>query len=193
MHLCHRDQSEYRIEMLRSETTSYIPPLLTWQTSMSAPCRGSVRTESVSTHSAVSSAPARPGGCWRGTGAWVSIWPYFIPLLGPPVQNGTLLSAPSVSEPPAEQGQCFLIASESRGCEHALPSYLTQEMCCCTVGKAWGPHCEPCPQIGTGEDRGTGGGRGGDRQRGQIPFSATSNLHQTTVLRPSWIFFFLSK
>uniref|UniRef100_H3C340 Latent-transforming growth factor beta-binding protein 3 n=1 Tax=Tetraodon nigroviridis TaxID=99883 RepID=H3C340_TETNG len=53
------------------------------------------------------------------------------------------------SEAPAEQGQCFLMASESRGCEHALPTYLTQDMCCCTVGKAWGPHCQPCPQIGT--------------------------------------------
>lgn len=53
------------------------------------------------------------------------------------------------SEAPAEQGQCFRIASESRGCELALPKVLTQEMCCCTVGKAWGPRCEPCPHMGT--------------------------------------------
>ncbi|TNM84955.1 hypothetical protein fugu_009133 [Takifugu bimaculatus] len=52
-------------------------------------------------------------------------------------------------EAPAEQGQCFRIVSESRGCEHALPTYLTQVLCCCTVGKAWGPNCEPCPQTGT--------------------------------------------
>ncbi|XP_044079097.1 latent-transforming growth factor beta-binding protein 3 isoform X2 [Siniperca chuatsi] len=52
-------------------------------------------------------------------------------------------------ESPAEQAQCFRIASEARGCEHALPTHLTQEMCCCTVGKAWGRNCERCPQVGT--------------------------------------------
>ncbi|XP_032389950.1 latent-transforming growth factor beta-binding protein 3 isoform X1 [Etheostoma spectabile] len=52
-------------------------------------------------------------------------------------------------ESPAEQAQCFRIASEARGCEHALPTHLTQEMCCCTVGKAWGHNCERCPQVGT--------------------------------------------
>lgn len=81
------------------------------------------------------------------------------PILGSSCTNWTpprpilipLLSAPSDLEAPAEQGQCFRIVSESRGCEHALPTYLTQVMCCCTVGKAWGPNCEPCPQMGTGE------------------------------------------
>uniref|UniRef100_A0A8C5ESY3 Latent transforming growth factor beta binding protein 3 n=1 Tax=Gouania willdenowi TaxID=441366 RepID=A0A8C5ESY3_GOUWI len=49
----------------------------------------------------------------------------------------------------AESAQCFRIVSESRGCEHPLPTHLTQEVCCCTVGKAWGHHCERCPQVGT--------------------------------------------
>uniref|UniRef100_A0A7N8XQY2 Latent transforming growth factor beta binding protein 3 n=1 Tax=Mastacembelus armatus TaxID=205130 RepID=A0A7N8XQY2_9TELE len=49
----------------------------------------------------------------------------------------------------AEQAQCFLIAPEGRNCEHALTTHLTQEMCCCTVGKAWGRNCERCPQVGT--------------------------------------------
>uniref|UniRef100_A0A6Q2ZCU0 Latent transforming growth factor beta binding protein 3 n=1 Tax=Esox lucius TaxID=8010 RepID=A0A6Q2ZCU0_ESOLU len=48
-----------------------------------------------------------------------------------------------------EQGQCFLIATETGRCEHALPTPLSQEMCCCTVGKAWGPGCDRCPQDGT--------------------------------------------
>uniref|UniRef100_A0A8C5EST5 Latent transforming growth factor beta binding protein 3 n=1 Tax=Gouania willdenowi TaxID=441366 RepID=A0A8C5EST5_GOUWI len=48
-----------------------------------------------------------------------------------------------------ESAQCFRIVSESRGCEHPLPTHLTQEVCCCTVGKAWGHHCERCPQVGT--------------------------------------------
>uniref|UniRef100_A0A8C4DE92 Latent transforming growth factor beta binding protein 3 n=1 Tax=Dicentrarchus labrax TaxID=13489 RepID=A0A8C4DE92_DICLA len=49
----------------------------------------------------------------------------------------------------AEQAQCFLIASEARGCEYPLPTHHTQEVCCCTVGKAWGRNCERCPQVGT--------------------------------------------
>ncbi|XP_047463092.1 latent-transforming growth factor beta-binding protein 3 isoform X5 [Mugil cephalus] len=52
-------------------------------------------------------------------------------------------------ESPAEHGQCFRIASETRGCEHPLLTQITQEMCCCTVGKAWGRNCERCPQVGT--------------------------------------------
>uniref|UniRef100_A0A3P8YNI0 Latent transforming growth factor beta binding protein 3 n=1 Tax=Esox lucius TaxID=8010 RepID=A0A3P8YNI0_ESOLU len=53
------------------------------------------------------------------------------------------------SGPFVEQGQCFLIATETGRCEHALPTPLSQEMCCCTVGKAWGPGCDRCPQDGT--------------------------------------------
>uniref|UniRef100_A0A3P9K6R8 Latent transforming growth factor beta binding protein 3 n=1 Tax=Oryzias latipes TaxID=8090 RepID=A0A3P9K6R8_ORYLA len=49
----------------------------------------------------------------------------------------------------AEQAQCFLLASESKGCEHPLSTQITQEMCCCTVGKAWGRNCEKCPHVGT--------------------------------------------
>ncbi|XP_061595317.1 latent-transforming growth factor beta-binding protein 3-like isoform X2 [Cololabis saira] len=49
----------------------------------------------------------------------------------------------------SEQAQCFLIASESRGCEYPLPTQITREMCCCTVGKAWGHGCGKCPQVGT--------------------------------------------
>ncbi|XP_023277206.1 latent-transforming growth factor beta-binding protein 3 isoform X1 [Seriola lalandi dorsalis] len=62
---------------------------------------------------------------------------------------GLVLDRNRCVESPAEQAQCFLIASEARGCEHALPTHLTQEMCCCTVGKAWGRNCERCPQVGT--------------------------------------------
>lgn len=56
-----------------------------------------------------------------------------------------------VLESRAEQAQCFLIASDTRGCEHPLPTHITQDVCCCTVGKAWGRNCERCPQVGTGE------------------------------------------
>ncbi|KAM9728535.1 latent-transforming growth factor beta-binding protein 3 isoform 2-T2 [Menidia menidia] len=49
----------------------------------------------------------------------------------------------------AEQAQCFRMVSEAKGCEHPLSTKITQEMCCCTVGKAWGRNCERCPHVGT--------------------------------------------
>ncbi|XP_029135602.1 latent-transforming growth factor beta-binding protein 3 isoform X5 [Labrus bergylta] len=64
-------------------------------------------------------------------------------------RNRCVASLTPLSESPAEQAQCFLMASDTRGCEHPLPTYVTQEMCCCTVGKAWGRNCERCPQVGT--------------------------------------------
>ncbi|TRY57352.1 hypothetical protein DNTS_024943 [Danionella cerebrum] len=48
-----------------------------------------------------------------------------------------------------EQGLCFRMVTEAGKCEHAFPTQLSQEMCCCTVGKAWGSNCERCPQDGT--------------------------------------------
>uniref|UniRef100_A0A674B5G2 Latent transforming growth factor beta binding protein 3 n=1 Tax=Salmo trutta TaxID=8032 RepID=A0A674B5G2_SALTR len=62
---------------------------------------------------------------------------------------GFTLDRTRCSPSPVEQGQCFLIATEAGRCEHALPTSLSQEMCCCTVGKAWGSNCERCPQDGT--------------------------------------------
>uniref|UniRef100_A0A4W5K8R4 Latent transforming growth factor beta binding protein 3 n=1 Tax=Hucho hucho TaxID=62062 RepID=A0A4W5K8R4_9TELE len=62
---------------------------------------------------------------------------------------GFTLDRTRCSPSPVEQGQCFLIATEAGRCEHALPTSLSQEMCCCTVGKAWGSSCERCPQDGT--------------------------------------------
>uniref|UniRef100_A0A3Q1ATB0 Latent-transforming growth factor beta-binding protein 3 n=1 Tax=Amphiprion ocellaris TaxID=80972 RepID=A0A3Q1ATB0_AMPOC len=64
-------------------------------------------------------------------------------------KSGFVLERNQCVESPAEQAQCFRIASDARGCEHPLQTDITQEMCCCTVGKAWGPNCERCPQVGT--------------------------------------------
>ncbi|XP_061754345.1 latent-transforming growth factor beta-binding protein 3 [Nerophis ophidion] len=64
-------------------------------------------------------------------------------------KDGFVLERNRCVESPAESAQCFLMASDVRGCEHALPTHLTKEMCCCTVGKAWGRNCERCPQEGT--------------------------------------------
>ncbi|KAJ8405214.1 hypothetical protein AAFF_G00322050 [Aldrovandia affinis] len=54
-----------------------------------------------------------------------------------------------VADPPGELGLCFRMVGQGGRCEHALPTELSQEMCCCTVGKAWGSGCDRCPQDGT--------------------------------------------
>ncbi|KAI5089551.1 latent-transforming growth factor beta-binding protein 3 precursor [Silurus meridionalis] len=48
-----------------------------------------------------------------------------------------------------DQGPCFLIVSEAGRCEYALSTNISRELCCCTVGKAWGSNCDRCPQDGT--------------------------------------------
>uniref|UniRef100_A0A8C9QTX8 Latent transforming growth factor beta binding protein 3 n=1 Tax=Scleropages formosus TaxID=113540 RepID=A0A8C9QTX8_SCLFO len=62
---------------------------------------------------------------------------------------GYVLDRTRCVEVTVEQGQCFLMVTEAGQCKHALPTHLSQEMCCCTVGKAWGSNCKRCPQDGT--------------------------------------------
>ncbi|XP_055981186.1 latent-transforming growth factor beta-binding protein 1 isoform X1 [Sorex fumeus] len=57
-----------------------------------------------------------------------------------------------VPEPPViseEKGPCYRLVSSGRQCLHPLSVHLTKQLCCCSVGKAWGPHCEKCPPPGT--------------------------------------------
>lgn len=65
---------------------------------------------------------------------------------------GPCLSAsadtPVISE---EKGPCYRLVSSGRQCMHPLSVHLTKQLCCCSVGKAWGPHCEKCPLPGTGK------------------------------------------
>uniref|UniRef100_A0A8I3VWY6 Latent-transforming growth factor beta-binding protein 1 n=1 Tax=Callithrix jacchus TaxID=9483 RepID=A0A8I3VWY6_CALJA len=62
--------------------------------------------------------------------------------------NNTFCQAdpPVISE---EKGPCFRLVSSGRQCMHPLSVHLTKQLCCCSVGKAWGPHCEKCPLPGT--------------------------------------------
>ncbi|KAG8429674.1 hypothetical protein GDO86_019501 [Hymenochirus boettgeri] len=53
---------------------------------------------------------------------------------------------PIVSE---EKGPCYRFFSPGKQCLHPIAVQLSQQICCCTVGKAWGPHCEKCPVPGT--------------------------------------------
>lgn len=70
--------------------------------------------------------------------------------------NSTMLSPtfiaadnPVVAE---EKGPCYRFVSAGKQCMHPLSVQLSKQLCCCSVGKAWGPHCEKCPLPGTGKN-----------------------------------------
>ncbi|OCT77882.1 hypothetical protein XELAEV_18028979mg [Xenopus laevis] len=48
-----------------------------------------------------------------------------------------------------EKGPCYRFFSPGKQCMHPIAVQLSQQICCCTVGKAWGPHCDKCPVPGT--------------------------------------------
>ncbi|MBN3273393.1 LTBP1 protein, partial [Polyodon spathula] len=50
---------------------------------------------------------------------------------------------------PEEKGFCFRFFSAGKQCMHPVSAQLSKQLCCCSVGKAWGPHCEKCPILGT--------------------------------------------
>lgn len=50
-----------------------------------------------------------------------------------------------------EKGPCYRLVSTGKQCMHPLSVQLSRQLCCCSVGKAWGPTCEKCPVLGTRE------------------------------------------
>ncbi|XP_063479759.1 latent-transforming growth factor beta-binding protein 1 isoform X6 [Symphalangus syndactylus] len=63
-----------------------------------------------------------------------------------PTFSSCVPDPPVISE---EKGPCYRLVSSGRQCMHPLSVHLTKQLCCCSVGKAWGPHCEKCPLPGT--------------------------------------------
>lgn len=63
------------------------------------------------------------------------------------------------ADKPEEKSLCFRLVSPEHQCQHPLTTRLTRQLCCCSVGKAWGARCQRCPTDGTGES-GLPGGRG---------------------------------
>ncbi|XP_078480085.1 fibrillin-2-like [Lampetra fluviatilis] len=45
---------------------------------------------------------------------------------------------------------CYL-SYEEEECEEPLAVRLRSDVCCCSLGKAWGPECEGCPEKGSAE------------------------------------------
>ncbi|XP_040034444.2 latent-transforming growth factor beta-binding protein 1 isoform X2 [Gasterosteus aculeatus] len=53
-----------------------------------------------------------------------------------------------------EKGACFRLVSSGRQCLHPVSTMLSKQLCCCSVGKAWGPRCDKCPPPGTDHFKG---------------------------------------
>ncbi|XP_077815862.1 latent-transforming growth factor beta-binding protein 1 isoform X11 [Macaca mulatta] len=66
-----------------------------------------------------------------------------------PTFSSCVPDPPVISE---EKGPCYRLVSSGRQCMHPLSVHLTKQLCCCSVGKAWGPHCEKCPLPGTAKE-----------------------------------------
>ncbi|KAM4721002.1 latent-transforming growth factor beta-binding protein 3 isoform 2-T2 [Rhinophrynus dorsalis] len=47
------------------------------------------------------------------------------------------------------KGLCYRLVGSEGQCQHPLSRRLTRQLCCCSVGKAWGAQCEACPADGT--------------------------------------------
>ncbi|KAM6956613.1 latent-transforming growth factor beta-binding protein 1 [Aplochiton taeniatus] len=71
--------------------------------------------------------------------------PGFIP---DPTLSSCIPDTPAVQE---EKGPCFRLVSTGRQCLHPVSAQLSKQLCCCSVGKAWGPRCDKCPPPGTGK------------------------------------------
>lgn len=54
-----------------------------------------------------------------------------------------------IADKPEEKSLCFRLVSTEHQCQHPLTTRLTRQLCCCSVGKAWGARCQRCPADGT--------------------------------------------
>ncbi|XP_046886162.1 latent-transforming growth factor beta-binding protein 1 isoform X2 [Hypomesus transpacificus] len=63
-----------------------------------------------------------------------------------PTLSTCIPDTPTVQE---EKGACFRLVSSGRQCLHPVSTQLSKQLCCCSVGKAWGPRCDKCPLQGT--------------------------------------------
>ncbi|KAM6405106.1 latent-transforming growth factor beta-binding protein 1 isoform 19-T19 [Pluvialis apricaria] len=66
-----------------------------------------------------------------------------------PTLSRCVADNPIVAE---EKGPCYRFVSAGKQCMHPLSVQLSKQLCCCSVGKAWGPHCEKCPLPGTAKE-----------------------------------------
>nr|XP_046257483.1 latent-transforming growth factor beta-binding protein 1 isoform X2 [Scatophagus argus] len=91
-------------------------------------------------------------------------------------------NTPAIQE---KKGACFRLVSSERQCLHPLSTQLSKQLCCCSVGKAWGPRCDKCPLLGTAEFKEICPGGMGYTVLPNPPVKPVTIYQESTVLLPS--------
>ncbi|XP_026164540.1 latent-transforming growth factor beta-binding protein 1 isoform X2 [Mastacembelus armatus] len=86
---------------------------------------------------------------------------------------------------PEEKGACFRLVSSGRQCLHPVSAQLSKQLCCCSVGKAWGPRCDKCPPPGTAKFKEICPGGMGYTVLPNPPVNKPITIHQEPIDLPS--------
>lgn len=102
------------------------------------------------------------------------------------------ISAPLLPLPDLRTEQCYLTHDDER-CGTPINGRHRVDACCCSVGVAWGPECDECPEKGSPEytqlcPRGPGFSHRGDFINGR-PFLKGTSLHLDTESSLDFLFF----